>query len=44
MHRSGLAWSRASVFNDALYLPDYCLEPVVDDVVSPCLFQLKLEG
>lgn len=29
-------WSRASVFNDALCLSDYCLVPVVGGVMSIC--------
>lgn len=42
-HRSYLAWSRASVFNDALCLSDYCLVPVVGDVMGFCLW-LFVEG
>ncbi len=33
---SCLAWSRASVFNDALCLSDYCLVPVVGDEMGFC--------
>ena len=36
LHRSCLTWSRASVFNDALCLSDYCLVPVVGDVMGFC--------
>ena len=38
-----LAWSRASVFNDALCLSDYCLVPVVGDVMGFCSW-LFVEG
>ena len=38
-----MAWSRASVFNDALCLSDYCLVPVVGDVMGFCSW-LFVEG
>ena len=40
---SCLAWSRASVFNDALCLSDYCQVPVVGVVMGFCSW-LFVEG
>ena len=37
------AWSRASVFNDELWLSDYCLVLVVGDVMGFCSW-VVIEG